>query len=144
VTPGRWTLWEDVEGQPFKLFDVCDLDSGPLPLDSRVVNLLATCYDAWPELKRQIENQFEEVEVSPGVHTANGILPGPPVPKVVYRNRAQQAWRKEAEDAARDVLGSIYNEEHAFYQSGATPKPRGERHPAGFVVNDKRHRHIRP
>jgi hypothetical protein len=138
ATPGRWVIYEDFDGQSIKVFDICDADSGPIPLDNRTLEAIHECYDVIEERQRLLQNQYQEAEVDVPTTTMHGNDGGPPIPTQVFRDAKQQAWRKEAEDKVRDLAAWEYNQRFAHYQTNPTKEPKGERHPAGFIVTDHR------
>lgn len=138
VTSGRWVILEDVEGKLHHVYDICAADSGYVPLDERTLQACRVSCDNYAEWRRAAENRFKEAEVDVASATGRGNEAGAPIPTVIYRDAAQQQWRADAEAQVAELASYEYNRAFAKYQFDPTSEPAGERHPAGFIVTDRR------
>lgn len=138
VTSGRWVVYECFDGQDIKVFDVCDADSGPIPFDRRLLEACKECLQTVQERQQAIQAQYQEAELPIDNVLLGGQLQGGPCPQTVYRNPAQQQWRKDSEDQAKEVASYEYDRMFSSYQYDPPKEPKGEKHPAGFVITDRR------
>lgn len=140
ITEGRFVLYENVDpegDQP--AFDIADpIDAGPWPLDNRLLKAVRVLCDR-DELRRQLKNpDVVQAEIDPSAATEHGTDRGPPIPQIITRDRKQRQWRADAEDKVKDIASYAYNRKNARYQNTPATEVKGEKHPAGFTIVDRR------
>lgn len=130
ISLGRYILYEQVDsGVAIPIYQIAAIDGYAANLGEYLVPIFKSSMDRIKEFLDAQESSLKQATITDGEGNMYDI----------NRTPKQQQWRNDTEAQIREVAGFEYRKKHSKYQNDPGPKAKGVMHPAGFIINDRRH-----
>ena len=130
VTTGCYVVYEHIEGKDVPIYYLAANDAGPVELTDHVARVIKSSQGAIDDFQHAQSIRTKEAEITYGF--------GSKLRKTVRRTPEQQEWRAVAEDKIADLEAYRFHRRFSAYQHDPSQEETGERHPAGFIIKDRR------